>query len=94
MKSINELYNDIRVDLTPSLFHVQENLPCMTKQMQKFFDKDTSIEDKMKALEYLAEYQLKFKNHSNNIIDLIDDMQELAPKLLQNQDNSTESNKE
>lgn len=92
MKSINEILNDIRVDLTPSLFHVQENLPCITKQVMKFFNQDTSLEDKMKTLEYLAEYSLKFKNHASSIIDLIDDIQEHAPKLLDNQNTSNESN--
>jgi len=92
MKSIKKLLNDIRIDLTPSVFHVQETIPCITTELQTLFDKDTSVEDKVQAIKYLMEYKLKLKHNSDNMSKLIDDLQELAPKLAETENSNNASN--
>lgn len=92
MKPIKKLLNDIRIDLTSSLFHVQETIPSVTTELQTLFAKDTSLENQLEAIKDLAEYKTKFKHNSDNMSKLIDSLQELAPRLAEIQNTGNESN--
>lgn len=94
MKPIKKLLNDIRIDLTPSVFHVQETIPCITTELQTLFAKDTTLEEQLEAIKYLTEYKTKFKHNSDNMSKLIDSLQELAPRLAEIPSSDNVSNKE